>query len=379
MVMPLMTPDIQDKPAETGRSGKWWNATLVSLMVTISVCLLITIVVPDVSWNIFGTEVIFLFVAAPVCIVLATISFVKREKQSVWTSIVALPCLALLALMLVSAIGRLGQQWLSAHDEKASLDQIKADPEIALREHWFTTNNLEKEHAFFDVLANHSGEPEVQFSASQVERIYAEMPPEHRDMLFKQAACTPEFISAHFQEAFDLASKNLPDMLVNILQHPHTPLQLVEQVMFFQKQLPSELPYQAGKILRLHKSDVPADPRGILQPYAREAEGKFFVLTLDGNNFRTLDGGGSRKFSYYSYDVNTYVPGMPIMYLNPYVPGVPQDFDLMQLSPDELAFLPGLYDEDTAEDTQQLHLAEAFALEHNRQVFRQKTGRPSSP
>jgi hypothetical protein len=203
-----------------------------------------------------------------------------------------------------------------------------------------------------------------------VERIYAEVP-SFREGIFTQAACTPEFISAHFQEAFDLARKNFPDMLANIVDNPHTPLQLVQRVVFFRKQLPLEPPYlagyEAGQVLWGHQSDMPADPRGILQPYGREAEGKLFVLTLHGSDFRTLDGGVRRRFNHAIDEMNSYVPGVPV------------DFDLMQLSPDELVFLPGVYREDTALDTQQLHLAETFALEHNQQVFRQKMGKPSSP
>jgi hypothetical protein len=382
-IMPLMTPDTQDSPADTSRSGKWWNATLVSILVTISVFVLIIIVAPNLDKSgddferkiiVWGSEIILLFVAAPVSIVLATISFIKKEEHDVGTSIVVLPCLALLALGLCIFVMRGCQGVLSAQDDKlyeACLAQIKTDSEIALKEHWPTSLDTPKGRAFsvavgsWDVLEK----PEVQFSASQVERIYAEVP-SFREMVFKQAACTPEFISTHFQEAFDLARMTHPNMLVNILDNPHTPVQLVQRVVFFRKQLPSEPLYvdggfQAGQVLWDHQSDMPADPRGNLQPYAREAGGKFFVLTLEGNNFRTLAGGGSRKFP--DRDVNSYVPG------------VPQDFDLMQLDPDKLVFLPGVYSEDTAVHTQQLHLAEAFALGHNQQVFRQKTGKQSSP
>jgi formylglycine-generating enzyme required for sulfatase activity len=362
MIMQLMTPDIPDRPAETGRSGKWWIATLVSLWVLFAVCVLIFIVMAHDGLAAVVLIVICSFAAAPVCLVLATISFVKREKHSVWTSIVALPCLALLAWELFVGTGRLCKGLLSAHDDKVyndSLDRLKADPEIALREHWFTNPNTPKWRAFYVAVVHQ----EVQFSASQVEQIYAEVP-SFRELVFKQATCTPEFISAHFQEAFDLARKNSPEMLVNIIDNPHTPVQLVQRVVFFRKQLPGEPPsraiYEAGQVLWSHKSDMP-----VFQSYLRGAEGKFFVLTLDGNHFLTLAGGRSRWFQ---------GDGM-----NSYVPGVPADFDLMQLGPDKLVFLPGVYSEEsTGLHTQQLHLAEAFALEHNQQVFRQKSGQPAS-
>jgi hypothetical protein len=363
MIMQLNTPDIQDRPADTGRSGKWWSATLVSLMVLAAVCLLILVMAHDRLTAVVWIGLCSL-AGAPMCIVFATISFVKREKHSLWTSIIALPCLALLAWELFAVAKGQFQRQQSANNFElysAYLDQLKADPEIGLREHWATTLNAAQSEAFHEAVS----ERYVQFSASQVEHIYAEEMPMYREEVFRQAACTPEFISAHFQEAFDLARKNSVNMLENIDDNPHTPLQLVQRVVFFRKQLPVDPSYQAGLILQIRKSNVPADPRGILQPYVHEAERKFFILTLRGNNFRTLDGGGSRRF--------------PDREVNSYMPGVPLDFDLMQLSPDDLVFLPGLYSEDTDVDMQQLHLAEAFALEHNQQVFRQRAAKRSSP
>ena len=98
-----MNPNIQDSPVDTGRSGNWWIATLVSLMVTISVCVLMLVTAHDffacmerLYWLVF-----FWPVPALVCLTLATISFVKKEKHNASTNIVALSGFALLALGLV--------------------------------------------------------------------------------------------------------------------------------------------------------------------------------------------------------------------------------------------------------------------------------------
>jgi hypothetical protein len=162
----------------------------------------------------------------------------------------------------------------------------------------------------------------------------------------------------------DLAQKNSTHMLENIVHHPHTPVQLVQQVVFYGKQLPFEPPYQAALNLRIRKPDVPADPRGILQPYERGTDGKFFVLTLLGLNSRLPDAGGKHR-----------IPDQ----VNSYVPGVPPDFDLIHLGADEIVFLPGLYNEYSDTKKEQLRLAEAFALEHNQRVLRQRAGKRSSP
>lgn len=304
-----------------------------------------------------------LIIGALLCVVFATLSFAKKERHRLRAVIPAVPCAILLVWGLSLLVRQQYHRWLMAQDYKmysACIAQLKADPELALREHWSATRTTPQSRAFHDAV----WAPYVEFSASQVERIYAELPP-MRDVVFKQAACTPEFISTHFQEAFDLARKKSSPMLENIVHHPHTPLHLVQQVVFFRKLLPFEPPYQAGLILQLRKSNVPADPRGILQPYEREAEGKLFVLTLLGLNTRMPDGGGGKH----------RIPGQ----VNSYVPGVPPDFDLDHLGADEVVFLPGLYNEYSAMETQQLHLAEAFALEHNQRVLWQKTARRSSP
>ena len=372
-------PGIQDRPSETGRRGKWWVAALVSLVGCTGLGALFGITKHD-GLAAFILTVYGLIIGASLCVIFAIISFAKNEMHRIWAIIPALLCVGLLVWGL-SAVAqkRYGDsefvqsrgsfsiidwlkwkyhQWDEAQRFKvyrACLEQLKADPEIALREHWPATRTTVQSEALFDAI----WAPYVEFSASQVERIYAAMPP-FREVVFKQAACTPQFLSAHFQEAFDLAQKGSDHMLMNIVHHPNTPIKLVQRVVFYQKQLPFEPPYQAGLILQIRESDVPTDLRGILRPYERKAEGKFFVLTLDGSDFQTLNGDRSRQFP---REVNSYVPG------------VPPDFDLSQLGQDELVFLPGLYNENSDMEKEQVRLAEAFALEHNQRVLQQRAAK----
>jgi hypothetical protein len=194
--MTWKTSDIQDEPAQTGRSGKWWLAAIVSLLGFFSLGSLIGVLTQAGLGAWILTAIGFL-IGALFCVILATVSFVKKEKHRFWALLFALPCAGLLAWGTSLIVRQKYRDWQSARDFKAYrsyIAQLKADPEIALREHWPATRTTTQSRAFFDAI----WAPYVEFSASQVERIYAEMPP-FREVVFKQAACTPEFISSHFQ------------------------------------------------------------------------------------------------------------------------------------------------------------------------------------
>lgn len=351
------TPDRQDRPAETVQPGKWWGAAIVSLAGFTGLGALIGLTMFDGSETVMATVILTasgLIIGALLCVVFATISFKKKEKHRVWAVIPALPCAVLLAWSLAIFVQNLCHWWQTSRDSKvylACIAQLQADPEIGLREHWAAASpTTPQRRAYYDsVWAQY-----VDYSSSQVERIYAESPP-FRHVVFHQAACTPEFITAHFQEAFDLARKNEAIMLESIIRNPHTPLHLIQRVIFSHKQLPFNPTYHAGLTLRIRKSNVPEDPRGVLEPYERDAEGKFFVLTMEGLTARLPDGGGGKN----------RIPEQ----VNSYVPGLPPDFDVGHLGADEVVFLPGLYNEYNPVSVQQLNLAEAFALKHNQRVF----------
>lgn len=294
-------PNAQDGAVRIEQSGHWWIAAILSFVISVTACVLFMVtrpvpsppygLVPDLTDLFYA--LIGLSVGALMCVGWAIVSFVRRERHRMWAILPALPS----AVLLLWELSVLAQKQYERSRDTAEfkaynsyLDQLKADPEIALREHWPSNRATVQSRAFFDAV----WAPYVVFSASQVERIYAEMP-EFREVVFNQVSCTPEFIRAHFEEAFDLARKKSPGMLEKMIRNRNTPIELLQRVIFNRKHLPFEPPYQAGLVLQLRKSDMPADPHGTLQPYEREAEGKFFVLTLLGLNTRLPDGGGGKN------------------------------------------------------------------------------------
>jgi len=162
--------------------------------------------------------------------------------------------------------------WKAAREFKvysACIAQLKADPEVALREHWPDTRTTMQSRAFFDAV----WAPYVQFSPSQVER---SMPTSQRSgrSCSNRRRARPNL----FRRIFRWPSTGQEQVTLdagNIVHHPHTPLSLVQRVVFYRKQLPFEPPYQAGLALQIRKPDVPADPRETLKTCAGEARGKF--------------------------------------------------------------------------------------------------------
>ena len=150
-------PDLQDGPAETGRPGKWWVAALVSLVGFTGLGFLVGITQRD--WMAFYVYTVYgFFTGASLCVIFAIISFARNETHRVWAVIPALG-------LLLWGLSKLTQQWQSAQDFKsysAFLDQLKADPEIALREHWPSNRATVQSRAFFDAV----WVPYVEFSAS---------------------------------------------------------------------------------------------------------------------------------------------------------------------------------------------------------------------
>ena len=153
-------PDIQDGPAGTGRPGQWWIASLVSLVVFSSLGFVFGVTARDGLASYFWLVCGF-FIGATLCVLFATISFARNETHRVWAVIPALG-------LLLWGLSKLAQQWQSAHDFKvysAYIEQLEADPEIALREHWPSNRATVQSRAFFDAV----WAPYVEFSASQVE------------------------------------------------------------------------------------------------------------------------------------------------------------------------------------------------------------------
>jgi hypothetical protein len=340
----FVTPASQRKE-EKQRDGAWW---LVAVGIFLA-----ALVAAAVVWLGLGqslARVIYVgcigLLGAVLCLIATTVSVVRRERQRRWAVIPAVPCALLFGYALWTVARNQVHRVKSDAESKvyfAALARIRADPELPLREHWSGARTTPDSRAFFDAV----WAPYVNFSPEQIERIYAEQP-SFRSVVFRQPACTPEFIAAHFDEAFALARQDAR-MLENLVENRHTPLRLLQTLVLRRQQLPFEPVYSAELLLQIRRAEFPAD----WHDTAGQAQDKFIVLLLHGREFRTLAGGNLRRF-----------PGE----VNAYVPGVPDTFDLNRPL-DDFVFLPGLFEEHSPEVQAPLHAAETYAAEHNRSLL----------
>jgi hypothetical protein len=124
------------------------------------------------------------------------------------------------------AEARRGREQFQASKAKyeALYEQLRRDPEIALREKWF---ELYDEHgrAFGDSLKD----PTVPYTLSLLRRFYTEAPVT-RDAIFAHPACDAAFLTDHYQEAYERAKEINYGMLAAIVSNPNTPRELVERV-----------------------------------------------------------------------------------------------------------------------------------------------------
>ena len=107
---------------------------------------------------------------------------------------------------------------------KTLYEELRRDPEIALREKWY---ELHREHreAFHDSLKD----PAVPYTLDLLKRFYTEAPVT-RDVIFSHPACDAAFLSEHFEEACERAASINLQMLAAIVSNPNTPRELVERV-----------------------------------------------------------------------------------------------------------------------------------------------------
>jgi hypothetical protein len=329
---------------EKRRDGIWWLAAIGIFLATVAVDAVVWVVMERSFARIFYVPSIALL-GAVLCLIATTVSIVRRERQRRWAVIPAVPCAVLFGYALWTVARNQVHRVQSDAEYKiysAALARIRADPELPLREHWSGARTTPESRAFFDAV----WAPYVNFSPEQIERIYAEQPG-FRSVVFRQPACTPEFIAAHFDEACALARQDAR-MLENLVENRHTPLRLLQTLVLRRPQLPFEPVYSAELLLQIRRGEFPAD----WHDTAGQAKDKFIVLLLHGREFRTLAGGNLRRF-----------PGE----VNAYVPGVPDTFDLNRPI-DDFVFLPGLFEEHSPEVQAPLHAAETYAAEHNRSL-----------
>jgi len=138
----------------------------------------------------------------------------------------ATPCVVLLVWILSLIVqGKLEERKREeiSRQRAAIYEQLKADPELGLREHWGEMNDQIRGQLIIDSLSD----PRVHYSMSQLQRLYDDYP-RLRPAILALPACSPEFLLAHFQQACAESSKYPYPMLDAIIRNPNTPLELLE-------------------------------------------------------------------------------------------------------------------------------------------------------
>ena len=165
------------------------------------------------------------------CLVFGVISQVRKERGRKWALLAAIPP----AVLLISTLGSLGKSVIDrkhaasvaiqfAADNARYEAQIRSDPVIGIRERWDLAND-----ARWSVFRDSFGDSRVMYSESVLKQIYAECP-QMRDYLFRNPACSPEFLSAHYNEAYARCQNINYEMLANIVYNTNCPIELVGKV-----------------------------------------------------------------------------------------------------------------------------------------------------
>lgn len=107
--------------------------------------------------------------------------------------------------------------------------QLQTDPEIVFREKWFATQG-ERRRAFERSLKDKS----IPYTVEQLKLLFAE---HGIPYVFAHPACTTDFLSEHFEEAYKKAFHFDDLMLAAIVSNAKTPKNLLERVAY-SKSLP---------------------------------------------------------------------------------------------------------------------------------------------
>jgi hypothetical protein len=131
---------------------------------------------------------------------------------------------------------------------------LENDPTVALKERWDIKNNtrcLVFEKSFSN--------PNVKYNDDELEEIYQTCP-SVREYVFRCKSCSKEFLARHFDEEFE-RSKNwaLRAGLVNIVDNPNTPIELIEKVASA-KDHSGQITTHAQKVLVNRQSELVAQP-----------------------------------------------------------------------------------------------------------------------
>jgi len=133
---------------------------------------------------------------------------------------------------------------------QALLQQLKSDPEVALRERWFAGDD---QHRY--VMSASLRDGTVNYEFTLLKQIYEEDP--SMSAIFAHPACKASFLAEHFKKAYEeydayFHGKVRYSPLRDIVSNPNTPRELVEKVATSQT-LPVDVVYPARDNLERRK------------------------------------------------------------------------------------------------------------------------------
>ena len=102
---------------------------------------------------------------------------------------------------------------------------LEKNPEIAFQERW-DTNDWHHWHAFVSSFSN----SKVKYSDDLLEQIHHTCP-KVQEYVFRSQSCSKEFLTRHFDEEYMEGKYPVySPALINIVENPNTPIELVEKV-----------------------------------------------------------------------------------------------------------------------------------------------------
>jgi hypothetical protein len=99
-----------------------------------------------------------------------------------------------------------------------------SDPQIAIRERWDIANDSR-----WKIFSDSFGNAKIKYTEPLLKQIYTNCPG-MREFLFRDPACSAEFLSAHFDEAYERCKNINYEMLASIVSNVNTPIDLVQKV-----------------------------------------------------------------------------------------------------------------------------------------------------
>ena len=206
--------------------GKWASASMLSWAVCLGAGIIWAAATPRSDSDWFGGRVLvpvaIAFVAGTVVsTALATISLFKSERGVGWAWLLATPPLLLFLALGAWYVSAQQQEKLNrqaAAAANAYLEQIVADPQIVLAQHWADTHDARLNV----LLASLSSNNRVPYTEAQLRQLYDEAPV-LRPYVFQHPAASAQFIREHFDEAFELARTTSSSMLDSMRANPNFP------------------------------------------------------------------------------------------------------------------------------------------------------------